>query len=462
MATFTLQPFYPAPPPESIVDVPEPTTLVRSAGWYTKVRWIAAAVFAAFGLLFLLPLPYRTGLGIEPEPAPMWLLAGLLGLGNIPFWLAARRRPAPPHRRVQHLLWGQIALDLLAVTYLVHSVGSVGTFISFFYLLHITLSCISLTRRQSLLVAVVSSLLYLATVILELTGLWPSNPIAGTQSSPVSAASAILHSLSAVFLWIILWYFVSTIADSLRKTEQRLRTANLQLTKADEEKTRIMVQTTHDLKSPFFGIEANMQLLNERWSATLSADARRIVERILTLSRTLKERIDAILLYNRVRSSLARPGEPSGQSDLSAVMDEVIPEVRDRANERNVSLEVSVPRIAVRGNPHDLTILFANLVSNAVSYSKPGQTVRIRAERRESSVEVVVQDEGIGIREDALPRIFDEYFRTKEATQLNHRSTGLGLAIVRQIAARYKLAIGVDSTEGVGTTFTVALERATE
>lgn len=462
MATFTLHPHHSVPSTDSVVDGPESTTLLRSASWYTKVRWIAAAVFAAFGTLFLLPLPYRGLLGIEPEAAPMWLLAGLLGVGNLPFWLAVRRSPVPPHRRIRHLLWGQIALDLLAVTYLVHSVGSVGTFVSFFYLLHITLSCISLTRRQSLLVAVASSLLYLSTVMLELSGLWPTHPIAGIQSNPISVPSAALHTLSAVFLWIILWYFVSTIADSLRKTEQRLRAANIRLRRADEEKTRIMVQTTHDLKSPFFGIEANMQLLNERWSATLSADARRIVDRILTLSNTLKERIDAILSYNKVRSNLARQEEPPGRSDLSAIMDEVVPEVRDRAHERGVALEVAVPQIAVKGSPGDLAILFANLVSNAVSYSRPAQTVRIRAERKGSTVEVTVQDEGIGIREDALPSIFDEYYRTKEATQLNHRSTGLGLAIVRQIAARYELVIRVESAEGAGTSFTVVLERATQ
>ena len=462
MATFTLHPYHSVPPADSFVEEPEPTTLVRSASWYTKVRWIAAAVFAAFGVLFLLPLPFRAALGIESEPAPMWFLAGLLGFGNLPFWIAARRWPVPPYKRAQLLLWGQIALDLLSVTYLVHSVGSVGTFISFFYLLHITLSCISLSRRQSLLVAVVSSLLYLSTVVLELTGLWPTHPIAGTQSNAIPAPSAVLHALSAVFLWLILWYFVSTIADSLRRTERRLRAANAQLQRADEEKTQIMVQTTHDLKSPFFGIEANMQLLNEQWGATLSADARRIMDRILTLSSTLKERIDAILRYNKVRSSLARQTEAPGRSNLSAVIDEVIPEVRDRADGRGVTLEISVPPILVRGNQQDLSILFTNLITNAVSYSRPAQTVRIRAENRGDSVEVTVRDEGIGIREDALPRIFDEYYRTKEATRLNHHSTGLGLAIVRQIASRYDLTIRVESTEGVGTSFTVVLDCANE
>ena len=119
-----------------------------------------------------------------------------------------------------------------------------------------------------------------------------------------------------------------------------------------------------------------------------------------------------------------------------------------------------MPQVEVFGSADDLGILFTNLLSNAVSYSLPSRVVRISGASRRDAVEVVVRDEGIGIREEALPKIFDEYFRTKEAAQLNHRSTGLGLSIVRQIAARYGLTITVESQEGAGTSFTVRLERA--
>ena len=70
-------------------------------------------------------------------------------------------------------------------------------------------------------------------------------------------------------------------------------------------------------------------------------------------------------------------------------------------------------------------------------------------------MEVSVRDYGIGIREDALPNIFDEYYRTQEASRFNRESTGLGLAIVKVIAQRFGLSITVESEVGRGTQFIV-------
>lgn len=102
-------------------------------------------------------------------------------------------------------------------------------------------------------------------------------------------------------------------------------------------------------------------------------------------------------------------------------------------------------------------MVFANLVSNAVSYSREGGQVDLVADKTGEYVTVSVIDQGIGIREDALPHIFDEYFRTREGAEFNEQSTGLGLSIVKEVATKLGLRIQVSSGINEGSRFDVRL-----
>ena len=113
-------------------------------------------------------------------------------------------------------------------------------------------------------------------------------------------------------------------------------------------------------------------------------------------------------------------------------------------------------------SPEHLATLVGNLVANAIFYSHDNGTVTVTTRVGEDrAVTVGIADEGIGIREDALPNIFDEYYRTREASRHNEMSTGLGLAIVKRIADNLDIRIRVHSQEGEGTTFDVIIPRRT-
>jgi signal transduction histidine kinase len=103
-----------------------------------------------------------------------------------------------------------------------------------------------------------------------------------------------------------------------------------------------------------------------------------------------------------------------------------------------------------------LKMLLTNIVSNAVVYSVEGGIVRVRCDATPPEGPVVtVEDEGIGIPQEKLPRIFDEYYRTEEAIRHNKDSTGLGLAIVRHVAVNHAIRVRVESAPGRGTRFTL-------
>jgi signal transduction histidine kinase len=126
------------------------------------------------------------------------------------------------------------------------------------------------------------------------------------------------------------------------------------------------------------------------------------------------------------------------------------------AQERRVTVDEQLASASVVAVEDHLKMLLTNIVSNAVVYSAEGGIVRVRCDATPPEGPVVtVEDEGIGIPQEKLPRIFDVYYRTEEAIRHNKDSTGLGLAIVRHVAVNHGIRVCVESAPGRGTRFTL-------
>ncbi len=430
--------------------------LLSNIRWFTRVRWIVVAIFLAAALSFdvFAELPF----GLSSPAGPLWALAAGLAAVNTVFFLTARRFDEQARVAVLKThLWAQIGVDLLAVTFLVHSIGSTDTFVSLTYLFHIALSCIFFPARESLLVTLVASTLYVATVLLETARLWPAAGIlAGLPAGEADPSLKILFALSAVFSWIVVWYLVSTLSRAVRRRDTQLQSANEELREADRRKNQQVIVTTHELKAPFSGIASNIQILRLRFWQELSEPVRDIIERIELRSRTLSGRINAILLLGELRTGSGSPPRKE-PVDLRGLVDSVVDELTERAEATRVAVDVRVPAMTVPANAKHFSILLTNLVANAITYSHEGGKVEVSAGLDRGSAWLRVVDHGIGIREDALPHIFEEYYRSSEAARYNKLSTGLGLAIVKEIARAYSLVLRVESESGKGSTFEVMM-----
>jgi signal transduction histidine kinase len=99
--------------------------------------------------------------------------------------------------------------------------------------------------------------------------------------------------------------------------------------------------------------------------------------------------------------------------------------------------------------------IFVNLVGNAVKYTPSGGEVVVSLGQKEDEVQVMVADTGIGIPQEALTHLYEEFYRAPNARAVNAVGTGLGLAIVKELVDRYGGKIAVESALGKGTSFTV-------
>ena len=432
--------------------------LVHNVRWFIRVRWVVVAVFVLAGAIAAVMPGLVTMLGLVPPYDWTWQLAGVLAAANVCFGLLARHlTTASSNRLVAGNIWLQIVTDLIVVTFLVHCAGSTSTFIAFTYLFHIVLACIFFAPAQSLLVTLVAANLYLLCVCLEVLGLWPPagmEPLYARQI--LSRNLALVFAASAVFVWLVVWYLVSTLSQIVKERDRLLESANQRLRVADEEKNRLMLCTAHDLKAPFSGIESNIQMLKSLHWDQLPPPARELVSRIERRGQTLSTRISDMLLLGELRTQTTPATEPE-RVDLAQLLQEVREELDAQAQSRHVRLQLQAVPLVTRGLARHYFILFSNVIANAIAYSQEGGTVEVTIWRNEQEVWIATRDNGIGIPEKVLPHIFDEYFRSAEAAQWNPGSTGLGLAIAKEIVQKEDLKIVVTSVPGQETIFRVAL-----
>jgi two-component system sensor histidine kinase SenX3 len=143
-------------------------------------------------------------------------------------------------------------------------------------------------------------------------------------------------------------------------------------------------------------------------------------------------------------------------------VDDVVVEALDRTRLAAVAADIVVVSggeqdLRIRGNESQLVTAVVNLVDNAIAYSPAGTRVAVGTRLRDGQVEISVSDQGIGIAEGDLERVFERFYRSDPARSRATGGTGLGLAIVKHIATNHGGGVSVWSVEGSGSTFTLRL-----
>jgi two-component system phosphate regulon sensor histidine kinase PhoR len=140
------------------------------------------------------------------------------------------------------------------------------------------------------------------------------------------------------------------------------------------------------------------------------------------------------------------------------VIEAAVANCREMAQERGIALEVDCPG-DLEAPLHETLMerALANLIDNAVHYSEPDRRIRIEAERSAGDLVLRVRDEGWGIPEEHLPRIFERFYRISKYRNQKKSGTGLGLAIVKHVAQAHRGRVDVESAAGRGSVFSIVI-----
>ena len=227
-------------------------------------------------------------------------------------------------------------------------------------------------------------------------------------------------------------------------------TDRLQVT--ENARRRFVADASHELKTPL----ASIRLLSDSILQTEeidSATVREFVGDIRSEAERLQRITEELLRLTRLDSQAPRPGYAVS---LAVVTERVLHMLRLLAQEHEISLEVQVLQdCTVRSTEDDLYQILYNLTENAIKYNRPGGFVRITVEKEDALAILKVEDNGIGIPEEDLPRIFDRFYRVDKARSRAAGGTGLGLSIVRDTARRCGGNVEAARRADGGTVFTV-------
>jgi signal transduction histidine kinase len=429
--------------------------LIENIFWFCRIRWVMIGLLVSFATLGFFPeMFYSFGLRLRSD----WplVVAGILAISNLVFlWHARKIIQSTTIKDASLNLWSQIVLDLLLVTVTVHYIGCLETYVPFLYLFHIVLACIFFSRSQSFVVVVIASALYVGCVVMGLVYHSSSGIYLNSAIREQVEEVALFNLASAIAIWLGVWVLASRLSVMLRDQSNELEEKNRLLVDTQEKMAKSMLHTTHELKAPFAAIQVNTQLLLKGECGALPDKVREIIRRINERSRWLSFEIQEMLQLADLRST-TQESLNWVEVNLTEALKWSMDHVRPMAKERGITLDAHMkPTLAFVVEEHIKT-LFANLLSNAVIYSHKDGCVKVTCDTDTQKRPVVtIEDQGIGIPEEKLPKIFDEYYRTNEALHHNKISTGLGLAIVRHIAYTHRIRIKVESKEGVGTKFSL-------
>ena len=228
----------------------------------------------------------------------------------------------------------------------------------------------------------------------------------------------------------------------------------------DQDKSQFVRIVTHELRSPVQVTSSLLNVLDRGFVGELNEQQADLVGRARRRIQFLATLIDDLLDLAAGKADVLATAE-RGLVSLNDVLQEIYARYKAPAQDKGLVLQIEQPdeTLHVWGDKGELDRIMNNLVSNAVKYTSEGQ-VRLSAGQADDFVRVVVTDTGIGIPGEAQKHLFEEFFRAKNAKEIESAGTGLGLSIVKDLVERYDGQIQVQSAEGEGTTVTLTLPLA--
>lgn len=439
-----------------MIYLPESAHLIKRATWLCRIRWFAVAgilLSILISMLFLrLQLNYFS----------LVLIAGLLFFSNLIhiFYFRLIRKAAKDKSRlnVKSNINIQIFSDFIFLTLLLHYSGGIENPFIIFYIFHMVISSILLSKRWTYIHTTFGILLFTSLSITEYLGVLPHYSINKYICQLIQDDPQYLFSALIIFAFTSygVVYITSSLTGKLRKFEQKLKAANSDLLEKDQIKNEYVIRVTHNIKGHIAAISSNLEVVYKQIIAPLDAGNKVFVEIAYNRANKMNEFIYDLLALTNMRLNNKFERE---QIDIIEILKSVINTNKSFADSKKIQLntEFAITKPNFFGMKTSTEEMISNLVQNAIKYTHEGGKVNLQAFSDEQNLKIVVSDSGCGIPEADLPFIFDEFYRATNIKNTVKDGTGLGLSLVKAIIERHQGTINAESTLNKGSKFTVIL-----
>ncbi len=223
------------------------------------------------------------------------------------------------------------------------------------------------------------------------------------------------------------------------------------LEKIETMRRDFIANVSHELRTPLTVVGGFLETLKDIEGA-VPESLRHYFDLMEEQTGRMRNLVEDLLILSQLESSQNLPQET--QVDVSALLSTVQSEAQSLSGGRHqVIIDYTEPGLALRGSRDELHSAFGNLVNNAIRYTPEGGEIRIRWQLRGKEAVFSVQDTGIGIEPQHIPRLTERFYRVDRSRSRETGGTGLGLSIVKHILTRHQARLEIQSVLGKGSTF---------
>lgn len=405
--------------------------------------------FATAAVLLVLSLVTQSMGAVPDGPWPYALIGTKLATNSAAWWAWRTRK------LYIELSALNIVADVLLMTGAVYLTGGVMSPLASLYFVEIAVMALLTNTGLTITTTVGAFVLYAGMVLAVQGGLLPQTPtfFGLTQTPPLATVLVMLAFVGTVLL--VPATYIALIVERLRSSERALELRATELVEASKAKSEFTTNVTHELRTPLHGILGMKEALEEEVYGPVTKGQREALDAIGVSARGLLELIDSLLVI--ARADALRLDVRAVPIDVGEVLTSVVATGRMLVSHERLSIEtrVSDSLPAVRTDRQKLIQILVNLIANAIKFTPDDGRVTVIAEPDEGGVVIRVMDTGCGIPADALPTIFEPYVQADGSPRREHGGAGIGLAVVRTLSEVLGIDVGVASTEGEGSTFTL-------
>jgi signal transduction histidine kinase len=439
-------------------DLTQAKNLVQRSYWLIRLRWLAIA-----GLILAVFTAERV-MKVSLPTSRLYILALILFFYNFVLYdlmqyLTWKGR-IPPPAHINRVIGFQMSADLVILTAILHFSGGVENPFFLYFVFHTILASIMLSRLHSYLQATFAVLLFGGLVYLEYLQVIPHYELRGFVTHSHYREGLFVFGTLFVFTTTIylVVYMTSFISEQLRRQQRELGAAIAQLKQKDNLKNEYVLRLTHDIKGHLAAVQSCLDIVVGQLVGPLNEKQMNLIERAHRRTGKCVNFTTALLKLTRMKLT--------GQLEMAyfpvrnAVFN-ALAAVERRAKKKAITISQHIDEGVdeIYGEALLIEETITNILFNAARYTPNGGAIQLRVEDEGASIIIKVKDTGIGIPEQDIERIFEEFYRAENARQVERDGTGLGLSIAKQAVERHNGQIWAENNPEGGSTFSIRLPK---
>ncbi|MCX6167961.1 MAG: HAMP domain-containing sensor histidine kinase [Ignavibacteriales bacterium] len=413
--------------------------------WFIRLRYLASVVLFGFFITgqFLFHLEFSIDQIIAINGINISILLYNVLVHSIRKYVSTD----PGKFNGLHLSLIQMILDLTALMLLVYYTGLIESPLYMFFIFHMIIGSLILPGYIIYLTAGLISCVFATLTLFQKLNWIQHHFIPGLYvgSQPHTLTYDILFVIIFAIMLFISVYIANKIAHQLYQREQQLRSSLEKLNEAEIAKQKYTIGIVHEIKTPIAAVHSILELIKNGYVGTVSELVEQKIQRAELRTEEALQLIKNILNISKLRLLEINLTD---EINLSVFIKNLLDTFSELAKDKSINMifiDNTNEQLIIKSDKILLELVVSNVISNALKYIEDEGTIEVRLDSNADRFTLEVCDNGIGIPQKDIDKIFEQFYRASNINKTIHEGSGMGLAIVKEIVEKLGGVIKVTS-----------------